>query len=202
MIKRLVIGSTYPAKIKDWKSFLGRFLTVSGVSELGKFIEPEETGATFAENARIKAIHYALLTGEFVFAEDGGYEIEALGGWPGIKSRRVLQGDKEGTDDELINCVLKKLKGLPLKKRKVRLTFASALSNPKGEVIFEGSGSSVGFVAEKVGPIRIPGYPFRSVHWMPELNKTYAELTLEEHKKYSHKKPIAEELIKFLKNHE
>jgi len=196
-IKRLVIGSTNPGKIKEWKLLLGKFPLVS-VKELGSFPEPEETGKTFAENARIKASHYARLTKEYVYSEDGGYEVEALGGLPGVKSRRILPGGKDGTDQQLIQFILKKLKGVPLKKRIVRLSFAAAVSDPKGNIIFEDSNSFLGTVSEKPGPVRIPGYPFRTIHLISELGKTYAELTEEEHEKYNHKKPVAKRLAKFL----
>lgn len=198
MIGRLVIGSTNPGKIQEWTHFLEGHIKVLSVSELGNFPEPRETGKTFAENARIKASHYALLTRESVFAEDGGYEIELLGGLPGVKSRRILPGDKEGTDDELIDYVLERMKGIPYKKRTVSLSSASALSDPTGKIIFEDFCTSKGIVTEKPGPVLIPGYPFRTIHFFPKLGKTYAELTPEEHEKYSHKKPVAERLIKFL----
>jgi len=165
---------------------------------LGDFPEANEAGKTFTENARIKARHYALLTHEYIFSEDGGYEVDALGGLPGVKSRRILPGDKDGTDQELIDYVLEKVRGLPPEKRGVKLTSSAALSDPSGNIIFEDISSSAGIIAEKLGPILIPGYPFRSIHWFPELGKTYAELTPEEHERYSHKKPVAERLAKFL----
>ena len=167
---------------------------------MGDFPEADEAGKTFAENARIKAEHYALLTREYVFSEDGGYEVDALGGLPGVKSRRILPGDRDGTDQELIDFVLERLKGVPIERRTVKLSFVAALADPKGKIIFEDNNSFVGVVAEKQGPILIPGYPFRSIHLIPELGKTYAELTEEEHDRLSHKRPVAERLAKFLKD--
>ena len=75
---------------------------------------------------------------------------------------------------------------------------AAALSDPKGNIIFEDTESFAGIVSEKPGPVLINGYPFRSIHFIPELGKTYAELTDNEHSVYNHKKPIAERLAKFL----
>lgn len=197
MINRLVIGSTNPAKVNEWSKLI-KGIGVIGVSKLGSFPEPKEQGKTFEENAVIKARHYAKLTGEYVFSEDGGYEVDALGGAPGVKSRRILPGGKDGTDDDLINFVLKKLKGLPSKKRTVSLSFAAAVSDPKGNVIFEDKNSFVGIVTEKPGPVKIEGYPFRTIHFIPKLGKTYAELTDEEHEKYNHKISVARRLMKFL----
>ena len=197
MIKRLVIGSTNPAKVNEWSKLL-KGVKVIGISGLGSFSEPKEHGKSFEENAVIKARHYAKLTGEYVFSEDGGYEVDALGGAPGVKSRRILPGEKDGTDRELISFVLNKLKGFPKEKRGVSLSFAAALSDPKGRIIYKDFGSFRGIVMKKPGPILIPGYPFRTIHLIPELGKTYAELIEEEHEKYNHKKPVAERLNEFL----
>ncbi|KKT66641.1 MAG: Non-canonical purine NTP pyrophosphatase [Candidatus Curtissbacteria bacterium GW2011_GWC1_44_33] len=196
-IKRLVIGSTNPAKINEWKKLLRGFPVIS-LAELGNFPEPHESGKTFGENARLKASHYAKLTGEFVLSDDGGYEVDALGGLPGVNSRRILPGGKDGTDADLINFVLEKLKGIPSKKRTVSLSFVAAVSDPKGNVIFEDKNSFVGIVTKKPGPVKIEGYPFRTIHFIPKLGKTYAQLNEEEHEKYNHKAPVARRLKKFL----
>ena len=197
MIKRLVIGSTNPAKINEWKKLLKGFPVIS-LAELGDFPEPQEHGKTFEENAVLKARHYAKLTREYVLSDDGGYEVDALGGAPGVKSRRILPGGADGTDEELISFVLGKLKRLPKKKRSVKLSFAAALSDPKGRIIYQDTGSFQGIVAGKPGPILIEGYPFRSIHFIPELGKTYAEFTEKEHEKFNHKRPVAQRLAKFL----
>lgn len=198
-IKRLVLGTTNPGKIAEWRLILGEIIPVVTITDLGDWPPPEETGLNFADNAKLKAVYYAKLTGEYVLAEDGGYEVDALGGWPGIRSRRILPGGKEGTDQDLIDYVLKKLKGVPTTQRTVRLTTAVAVVDTTGKIIYQDQASSTGLVAEKVGPILITGYPFRSIHFLPKLGKTYAELTPEEHQRYSHKRRIAQKLAKFLK---
>lgn len=199
MRERLVIGSLNPAKLSEWADFFQEFgLEVEQEPGLENLPKPEETGLTFIENARLKAAGYAKLLHKYVFADDGGYEIDALDGLPGVKSRRILPGDGEGSDQELIDYVLEKMREIPYEKRTVRLTSAAALSDPRGMIIFEDICSSPGIIAEKQGPILIPGYPFRSIHLLPELGKTYAELTKEELKKYSHKRPVAGKLAKFL----
>lgn len=196
-IKRLVIGTTNQGKLQEWTRFLKNFPIIS-ISDLGSFPEPQELGKTYAENARIKAKYYAGLTGEFVFSEDGGFEVDALGGLPGVKSRRILPGEKEGTDEELNEYVLSRLKGLPREKRTARLSFVACVSDPKGNIIFEDSNNLEGFVVEETRPVTILGYPFRSILFIPEAGKTYAELSEEEHKRLSHKKVVAQRLAKFL----
>lgn len=198
MIERLVIGSTNPGKVNEWLNILGKDLKVLSLLEFDKLPEPQETGKTFRENARMKAGYYASFLKEFVLSEDGGFEIDALGGAPGIKSRRILPGDKEGTDEQLIEYVFDKMKDLPLEKRTARLTTAVAVADPKGKIIYEDKASFKGIVPVEPGQVLIQGYPFRSILFVPELNKTYSEMTPEEHRKFSHKRQIARRLVKYL----
>jgi len=99
---------------------------------------------------------------------------------------------------DLIDIVLSKMKGVPLEKRTVHLTSAAALSDPDGKIIFEDIASSAGFISQSPGPVLIKWYPFRSIHFLPDIGKTYAELSPEELRALSHKRPVAEKLARFL----
>lgn len=197
-MKRLIIGSNNPAKVNEWKKLLGDSFEIKSIAELGNFPEPEETGSTFAENARIKASHYALLINDFVLADDGGFEIDALNGEPGVKSRRILPGGKEGTDMECVNYILKRMKTVPKKKRTAQLVAFMAIADKNGKIIYEDNGKRSGYITEKLETVIIPGFPYRSIMYIPEAGKTYAELTEEEHQKLNHRRKIAERLAKFL----
>lgn len=197
-ISRLVLGTTNPGKIAEWKLLLNPLISVMAITDLGDWPPPPETGQTFADNAKLKAVYYAKLTGEYVLADDGGYEIDVLGGWPGVKSRRILPGGQEGTDQDLIDQVLIKMASVPPDKRTVKLTAVVALADPKGKIVYEDRASLAGMVAETPGPVVIPGYPFRSIHWVPALSKTYAELTPAEHRRFSHRRKLAHRLTQFL----
>lgn len=196
-IKRLVIGSTNPGKIKEWKMLLSKFPLVS-IAQLGKFPEPEENGDTFSEIAKRKAKHYARLTKNFVLAEDGGFEIDFLDGAPGVKSRRILPGDKDGTDQELIDFVMDKLDGVPVSKRGAKLIVSVALATPDGKIIYEDAGEIRGEVPLKSSPNLEPGYPYRSVFFIPEAKKDYVDLTEDEHRRFNHRSAVARRLAKFL----
>lgn len=198
IINKLFLGTGNPAKLQEWSGLLKNTIPIASILEYGELPKPKETGGTFEENARLKASHYARLIDQYVFSEDGGYEVDVLGGAPGPKSRRILPDGKEGTDEDLINYILRKLEGLPKEKRGVKLTVAAAVSSPKGKIIFEDRASISGIVTRKPGLVEIEGYPFRSIHFLPKLGKTYAELTEEEHEKYNHKRQIAERLARFL----
>ena len=197
-IKRLVLGTTNPAKLKEWSKLLKETIPVISISKLGGIPEPEENGSSFAEIAKEKVLHYAKHTGEYVLSEDGGFEIDALGGLPGIKSRRILPGDREGTDKELIDYVIKKLKGVPLEKRTARLAVHVVIADPEGNIIYEDKGTIEGVIPQKPATSFTPGYPYRTIFYIKEAGKIFAEFDAKEHKKFSHRVPIARRLAKFL----
>lgn len=198
-IKRLIIGSKNPAKIKEWTKFLKDSLEVLTLKKFPNIEDIEETGDTFAENAKLKASHYAKKLSEFVFAEDGGFEIDALGGAPSVHSRRILPGKRQASDEEIVEYILSQLKGLPQEERSARLKVAVAVADPEGKVIYEDFGSIEGLVLEKRDNSEIiTGYPYRNLLYIPSLEKTYAQISDENHKKINHKKIIAEKLKQFL----
>lgn len=197
-MKKIIIGSRNPAKINEWREFLNSALKVDSLEKGRNLGEPQETGSTFAENARLKAAYFAQKLGEYVLSDDGGFEIDALGGAPGVKSRRILPGDRDGTDQELIDYVLAVMKDLPAKQRTARLTSALAVSDPQGKIVYQDQASFGGMVSRKAVKVIIPGYPFRSLLYVPEFGKTYAEFTEDEHQKVNHRKKMAEKLIVFL----
>lgn len=197
-IKRLVIGSSNKAKLNEWKFFLGKKIKLVSALEANIKESPKETGKTFLENARQKAKFYAKKTNEFVLSEDGGFEVDYLKGLPGVKSRRILPGGKDGTDRELIDYILKKLAGVPKEKRKARLVVHVAVSDPKGKIVFEDKNYMEGIISLKPCLKLEEGYPYRSILYLLGLKKYYVELTKKEHKKYAHRKVIAEKLYKFL----
>lgn len=198
-IKKLVIGSKNPGKIKEWTKFLKDSFEIFTLKDFPKNSEPEEIGETFAENARLKASQYAKKLSEFVFSEDGGFEVDALGGLPGVHSRRILPGKKKASDKEVVEYVLAKLSGLPKEKRGARLKVAVAVSDPEGNIIFEDEGSIEGYVLEKADNSKIIlGYPYRNLLFIPKLGKTYAQSSDEDHQKINHKKIISEKVKEFL----
>ncbi|MHC4946011.1 MAG: non-canonical purine NTP pyrophosphatase, partial [Planctomycetota bacterium] len=101
MKQRLLIGSNNPKKRKELGEILeGLDFELLIPADLGDFEEPEETGTTFEENARIKALHYAEQTGLPTLADDSGLMVDALGGRPGVHSSRYAGA--QATD--LDNC--------------------------------------------------------------------------------------------------
>ena len=155
---RLLIATTNQAKIREYRRLLGDLPI-----ELVAPVDPprvEETGATFEENALLKARAYAAWSGLPSLADDGGIEIDALGGEPGVRSARWL--GREAADEELIAYTLERLRGVPPERRGAQMRVACALAEPAGHVTV-GQGIIRGVIAEQPLPTRDPGFPFRSV---------------------------------------
>ena len=89
MLSHLLIATTNPGKLREIREVLDDLpLALETLADRPGIAEPEEDGATFAENARLKALHYAAATGRPVVAEDSGLAIDALDGEPGVRSAR------------------------------------------------------------------------------------------------------------------
>jgi XTP/dITP diphosphohydrolase len=196
--QKLLIASSNPAKVKEIKKFLkGLPLKIVTLKDLGIKNSIEETGKTFKENAILKARYFAKLSGILTLADDGGLEIKYLSGAPGVKSRRWLGYIM--TDEELINEVIKRLKGVPRRKRKCALKVVLALATPSGKV-FTSEGVINGIIAETPSKKRIAGYPYRSLFYLPQFKKFYIDLNKKEHDKVNQRKAALEKLKPILKS--
>src|ERR1035437_7942992 len=120
---RLLIATTNRAKLDEYRLILrgvGIELELVSLIELGISETPEETGATFAENALIKARFYFQRARMATLADDGGLEIDALGGEPGVRSHRWLasNGDDSDSDRALVDEVIRRVKGVERSEEK------------------------------------------------------------------------------------
>ena len=98
-MRRLLIATTNPGKLAEIRHFLGELpITLVSLSDLGIREKANETGNTFKENAVLKAKFYSKLSGLPTIGDDGGLEIDALGGAPGVKSHRWINGDRDDDD--------------------------------------------------------------------------------------------------------
>ena len=156
---------------------IARMLTPLGfdvISQLdaGADIEVEETGATFEENAALKAETIAKLTGKITVADDSGLEVDALGGAPGVYSARYA--GEGATGAELIEKLLFNMKDIPNEKRTARFVSVICLKHPDGSG-FTVRGECEGVIA--FAPSGVNGFGYDPVFFIPELHKTFAELT-------------------------
>lgn len=200
MIK-LLIATTNPGKLTELSRFLADIpMSLISLKDLDITDALEETGKTFEENAILKAKYYCQKSGLPTLADDGGFEVDALGGEPGVKSHRWIHGDREDTDEELIDYTLTRMKGLPRAKRGAQLRLVLALIFPDGRQ-FTVEEKTRGIVAEKPSDHRTSGFPYRSLLFLPEINKYYDHdlLTPEETDRFNHRKRALDKLKPILK---
>ena len=174
----LVIASGNAGKVREFAALLAD-LGVA-ISPLPPDLEVEETGATFAENARLKAAAVALATGCWALADDSGLEVAALGGAPGVHSARYA-----ATDPERIDRLLRELEAAtvagdgpggrgPSADRSARFSAALAVADPSGAIRLEVEGQCPGLILE--APRGVGGFGYDPVFLVPELEQTFAEM--------------------------
>lgn len=193
----LLIATHNKAKFAELKNLLSdaNFQLVS-LSDLGITHDVDETGKTFEENAILKAKTYAQMTGHMVLADDSGLEIDALGGQPGIYSRRYA--GEHATDDQKRAFILDKLKDVPLAKRTARFVCVLALADAQGNVhTFDGVREGV--IATQSQTPHIPDFPYCSIFILPEFGKTITQLiTMGQSCAKSHRVAAIKKLLSFL----
>src|SRR6202451_1573820 len=142
-MERLVIATPNPAKLAEYKLILrdiGIELELLSLAEVGISETPEETGATFTGNAVLKARFYFERGRIATLCDDGGREIGALGGEPGVRSHRWLNSGGDDSDEALVAEVIRRMKGVEAARRAARMRGTLALIHEAGGVIREGTG--------------------------------------------------------------
>jgi XTP/dITP diphosphohydrolase len=156
---------------------------------------PEETGTTFVENARIKALSAAQATGLLALADDSGICIDALGGDPGVNS--AYWAGPNSTAPEWIEKTLLLLEDTPDLERTARYVCLLSLMNPEGEVLAETEGTFEGRIAR--APQGASGFGYDPIFLVsPDFTQTAAELTPEAKNARSHRGIAAQEMMRLL----
>lgn len=190
MKKQIVMASGNKEKIKEAQEILKDYKIIS-MNELGIDIEVEEDQDTFEGNAVKKAETISKkLNGKMCIADDSGIEIEYLGGFPGVYTKRWHQG----TDRERNLAIIEKLKGVPKENRKIKFITAMAISD--GENTINAIGEIEGYVADS--PRGQNGFGFDEIFEL-EGGKTLAELSFEEKNEISARRRVLEVLINKLR---
>jgi len=170
-MSRLVVATTNRGKLREISQLLAgvpvELLTLSDFPEIAA---PEETGRSFAENARLKAFYYARHTGEPTVAEDSGLEIDALDGAPGIESARF--GGEQSTYAEKFALIYDALRAQRAAGSSARFVCALALVG-NGEVLFETRGTVEGEIAPE--PRGTAGFGYDPIFYYPPFGCTLAE---------------------------
>lgn len=183
MISSLLLASTNPGKLREMRALL-KDLKVRLLSpkDLSLAIEVAETGATYAENAASKARAFALRSGLVSLADDSGLEVDALGGAPGLYSARYAP-HPGATDADRRAYLLQQLQDQP-RPWSARFRCAVAIALPSGEVHFTEGVCPGEIIPEERGR---GGFGYDPVFLIPSLNKTMAELSMQEKNRISHR---------------
>ena len=179
---KLLIASNNAHKIREIKEILGDlFDEILSLREAGVSADPEETGETFEENARIKAEAILQLTGCAALADDSGLEVDALGGAPGVHSARYC--GRHGDDAANNALLLRNLAGVPA-PRTARFVSAVALARP-GQPTRICRGTCEGTVG--FAPRGNNGFGYDPYFTPLGMDKTFAELPAEVKNGMSHR---------------
>jgi len=171
--KRLLVATTNQGKLREIRTLLmGVPIDLLSLADISPVAEPEETGATFEENARLKAFYYARHSGLWTVAEDSGLVIDAMDGEPGVYSARFLRPD--ATYPERFDEIFRRLRSRPAAPRTARFVAALA-SVEEGRVVYETTGIVEGEIAH--APKGRGGFGYDPIFLYPPYGMTLAEVS-------------------------
>ncbi|TFH34588.1 MAG: XTP/dITP diphosphatase [Dehalococcoidia bacterium] len=192
---RVLVASANRGKVSEYRMLLdGLDCELLSLDDAGISAEIEETGSTYEENARLKAVECAARSGLLTLADDSGLEVDALGGEPGVHSARYA--GMQVTDGQRVEYLLKKLDGVPAERRGARFVCVIAIATPEGEVTFCRGECPGSIVMEPRGG---KGFGYDPAFMLPELGLTMAELSPDVKNRLSHRGRAAAEARKVLR---
>lgn len=180
---RVALASENPGKLVEFRDALAWLpIELASAAALGVDAFPAEKGITYEENALMKAAHVALRVGLPALSDDSGLEVDALDGQPGVHTARF--GGSGLTPGERIAHLLAQLRGVEGRARAAKFVAVIVLATPGGSVhVFRGE--SPGYIL--MGPRGAGGFGYDPVFYSPELKKSFAEASLEEKRRVSHR---------------
>lgn len=197
-MSKLLVATTNLGKQKEFEEFLRpHSIETVSLSDLKIEERPIEDGETFAENSLLKANFYWQKSGLPTLTDDGGFEIDALGGAPGVHSHRF--GGIELSESEIIQAMLRELKNVPPDRRTARIHGVVTLRVSQDRN-FQAEASTEGLVRESdLSPK--PGLPYRAILWIPSYNKFYSQLTEKELSQENHRYRALEQILPYIKQY-
>lgn len=196
---KLFIGTQNPAKQEEHRRVFVKIASEQNIDiqlvfpqDLSINEEPEETGSTILENSLIKAKFYFEKSRLPTITDDGGFEIDALGGLPSVQAK--YWAGPEGDDDRIIQKTIYELKKFKTKKeRSARLTIC--LTYFDGKTTFQVKESIEGYIGQRLTKNYQKGFPYRALFIVLGPEKYYDELTREEHEQLNHREKAIKELF-------
>ena len=181
---RLVFATTNRGKLGEVAEILAPDgVTVVGIADVAAGWSVVEDGATFAENARLKARDLAQRTGLPALGDDSGLEVDALGGRPGVRSARYA--GEHATDAENTALLIRELDAVPDEARGAAFRCALALAWPDGTLV-EAEGRCAGLIAR--APRGEGGFGYDPVFVDPGSGRTFGELSADAKNAFSHRR--------------
>jgi XTP/dITP diphosphohydrolase len=182
-MRSILLATSSPGKTREIHEIAaGLPIVWRKLDEFPGLAPVEENGATFAENARLKALHYARLTGLYTLADDSGLEVDALGGAPGVRSARFAGTPRDDAANNRKLIAL--LAEVPPTRRTARFRCAMTLAHA-GQVVLETDGTFEGMICDV--PRGANGFGYDPHFLVPELGLTAAELPADEKNARSHR---------------
>jgi XTP/dITP diphosphohydrolase len=190
----LLLASQNPGKLNEMRLLVeGLPFRVLGPRDIGIHDAPDETGQSFLENATIKALAYARLSGRLTVADDSGLSVDALDGAPGLYSSRF--GGEGASDRDRNLLLLEKLRGQPFERRGARFTSAVVVARG-AELLFQTQQSVEGFIADDMRGES--GFGYDPLFFYPPFGKTFGEIPREDKDRVSHRGKAFARLREFL----
>ncbi len=192
---RLYAATTSQGKLRDFRTAaVAHSINIEPLPGLEEIEPPEETGATFIENATIKAVYYSRFApGELVLADDSGLEVDALGGEPGVRSARyaadagLTDSPDAATDNtDVWNNItlLQRMATVPTEQRSARYRCVLVAARD-GEVEESAEGTVEGVILD--APRGMGGFGYDPLFYLQHLDQTMAEIDLETKLSLSHR---------------
>ena len=195
MSGQLLIATSNAGKLRELRSLLtDSHFELLGLKEFPKIESIEETGATFAENASLKAVGYARQAKILTLADDSGLVVDALGGRPGIHSARYVCPN--ATYPERIASLLAELEGFVNPDRTARFVCAMTIASGDGEILFATEKSCQGRIDK--APRGTGGFGYDPIFVPDGFDQTFAELSTETKNRISHRGLALAAVCKFL----
>jgi XTP/dITP diphosphohydrolase len=202
MPTRVLIATTNAHKLREIQALLADApVELIGLDTLARVPEPEETGSTFQENARLKALYYSNSLGAapqhastLVVAEDSGLVVDALDGEPGVRSARFLRPDASYT--ERFTEIFRRLRERSSLPRTARFICALSVARDN-EIVFETTGTVEGEIADSAAGRR--GFGYDPIFYYPPYGRTLAEVDDEDKLRVAHRGHAFRQLSEWLR---
>jgi len=191
---RLLIATENPGKLREYEQLLASLpVQLCAPQDLRLALALHEDGESYAQNARMKALHYMQASQLPTLADDSGLEVDALQGAPGLYSARYA--GRNANDQDRYRLLLRKLADIPWSRRTARFRCVLTLAIPSGEV-YTTEGTCEGIIA--VEPLGNQGFGYDPIFYLPEYGQTMAQLPPAVKNSISHRARAVQHMLPIL----